>query len=662
MAVMNPMGGGIDTDVQNRMMQFRNDPTALGQQAQKSGDILDLIAARRAADLVAEQRKMLALQMNGSPATVKDQVEKELVDGQKAEMRGPLQSLQGKTQGVAGVLQNQQRQQGAPAMAAAQGGIINVPAPNLNRMYNGGIVGYAGKEGSEVSSIDAYLKRLGIDPSRVKDATDAELANIKAAVELEMQKDRDKGAGLLAKNLRGSSMFMPDLRSEAQRLDDDDKADARGRSFLGLGTPRQLQGEDVINPPTYDTNVREAERLRDLKSFGDKDYVDKGYYNVIDDATDSYVATMNDPKFGSGEDQLNNTLSGYAEAAQQAAADKERLAAEAEAKAAADKAAAEVVPEGNGGFSPVLSKEEKGKIALKDLGLDKKQEFDFEPFMRKPEDNPNQSPRMTPEQQAAARPKPKTPVELLQERLDNMGGKKGIAGLVERFANTDFQKSYGGTGEALAQAGRDIAKTGKDEKAAERKFLEDQLGVQQGIEAEGIKAAEGTRQYDETLGQRIAEAKAKADQFTKTFDQSTDQFTKTYGQSVAHDAALVRIRESELALQELTAANAGKDLDAQTQEAKTQTLLQANDLIRKVQNDFDKLIQEEVSAIENSTTIDTKDKAARAEEWREKREAERNARIASVHSALGITGGGSGGSGGSGAGGGSGGFSNFEKE
>ena len=111
MAVMNPMGGGIDTDVQNRMMQLRNDPNALGQQAQKSGDILDLIAARRAADLVAEQKKMLALQMNGSPATVKDQVEKELIDGQKAEMRGPLQSLQDKTQGVAGVLQNQQRQQ-----------------------------------------------------------------------------------------------------------------------------------------------------------------------------------------------------------------------------------------------------------------------------------------------------------------------------------------------------------------------------------------------------------------------------------------------------------------------------------------------------------------------------------------------------------------------
>ena len=271
MAVMNPMGGGIDTDVQNRMMQLRNDPNALGQQAQKSGDILDLIAARRAADLVAEQKKMLALQMNGSPATVKDQVEKELIDGQKAEMRGPLQSLQDKTQGVAGVLQNQQRQQqqqgrGQPQgqpMRAAMGGIINAPAPNLNRMYNGGIVGYAGEEGSEVSSLDAYLKELKIPRDRLNSATPEELTNISIELEKLVQRDRNKGAGLLAENTTGGSNFMPDMRSKAVRADDRE----RSASTDFVGQPKQRYGEEVISPPTFDTNVREAERLRDLESF-----------------------------------------------------------------------------------------------------------------------------------------------------------------------------------------------------------------------------------------------------------------------------------------------------------------------------------------------------------------------------------------------------------
>jgi hypothetical protein len=116
---------------------------------------------------------------------------------------------------------------------------------------------------------------------------------------------------------------------------------------------------------------------------------------------------------------------------------------------------------------------------------------------------------MTPQQQAEARPKPKTPVELLQERLDKMDGKKGIAGLVERFANTDFQKSYGGTGEALAQAGRDIAKTGKDEKAANRKFLEGQLGVQQSIEAADVAAGRDREKFDITEG-RLSETMTAA--------------------------------------------------------------------------------------------------------------------------------------------------------
>ena len=616
MAVMNPMGGGIDSAVTQRMHRMQNDPNALGQQAQKSGDILDLIAARRAADLVAEQKKLLALQMNGSPSTIKDQVGEELVASQKEQMKGPLQDLRGRTQGVGGVLENQQMQ-GAPTMAAAQGGIINAPAPNLTRMYNGGIVGYAGKEGSEVSSIDAYLKRLGIDPSRVKDATDAELVNIKAAVEFEMQKDRDKGAGLLAPPSDAFSALLGvpgSTESEAQRLDLADKAAARGRA---------LQGEDVINPPTYDTNVREAERLRDLKSFGDKDYVDKGYYNVNDEKSlDSYVATMNDPKFGvSGEDQLNNTLSGYAEAAQQAAQQAGIVSA---------------LPEGNGGFSPVMTKKERGIQDLKNLGLDKKQEFDFEPFMRKPEVNPNQSPRMTPQQQAEARPKPKTPVELLQERLDKMDGKKGIAGLVERFANTDFQKSYGGTGEALAQAGRDIAKTGKDEKAAERKFLEDQLGVQQSIEAAQVSAAAEESRFGRGLAETQAARKQAGDEFSKKFTQLNTQFDDKLAQDGTYQSAKIEVDKRANEIRAITESNNTALLSANNKQ-------QVFAILQTMRSDYDKMIAIEVENILARPGEDYAAKKAEADAHRETR----NTEFANLQSSLvGTLRGGSGGSGG----------------
>lgn len=500
MAVMNPMGGGIDSAVTQRMQRMQNDPNALGQQAQKSGDILDLIAARRAADLVAEQKKLLALQMNGSPSTIKDQVGEELVASQKEQMKGPLQDLRGRTQGVGGVLENQQMQ-GAPTMAAAQGGIINTPAPNLTRMYNGGIVGYAGPDGSEVSSLNAYLKRLGIDPSRVKDATDAELANIKAAVEREMQKDRDKGAGLLAPPSDAFSALLGvpgSTESEAQRLDIGERAAARGKP---------LRGEAAINPPADDRNVREAERLRGLKSFEDTDYVNEGYYNINDKGSlDSYLATMEDPKFGAkGKDQFAQGAPNIAEGLDDFAK-YPKFNKKTEVKTDGNKptsAVKQLEDKVNKGFDPFASATTGAGAGAGIAGI--------KPNRTVPSGGPvpQQSPLMTPQQQAEARPKPKTPVELLQERLDKMDGKKGIAGLVERFANTDFQKSYGGTGEALAQAGRDIAKTGKDEKAANRKFLEGQLGVQQSIEAADVAAGRDREKFDITEG-RLSETMTAA--------------------------------------------------------------------------------------------------------------------------------------------------------
>ena len=114
--------GGIDTDVKNRMMQFRNNPEALANEAKQTGNILDLIAARRAADLVNQQKRLVALQMNGSPPTVKKQVEQELIAQQKEEMapdlmalrkgaqdlgEQDLMALRERTQGVSGVLANQ---------------------------------------------------------------------------------------------------------------------------------------------------------------------------------------------------------------------------------------------------------------------------------------------------------------------------------------------------------------------------------------------------------------------------------------------------------------------------------------------------------------------------------------------------------------------------
>ena len=602
MAVMNgtnlppSMHGGIDQQITDRIGRANGNPQALMQKYGSSKNILDLIAMQRAVSLVAEQRKNEDLQKVGNPYTIADQLGEQVVADQKELMMGPLQKLRGKTEDVGGVLGNQQMQ-GAPTMAAAQGGIINAPAPNLTRMYNGGIVGYA--EGGEVDE-DAFRARV---IALVKSGVSAEKATAQAKAEF-ANGSRNK--------------FGIRYPSEINK-------DPQGARFL-----------DREKAPKEEPTAEEEQLAR---------------LNALSEESPKAI--------GLPKRELGTTAMGMG-----APPIQEDIVAPVDPTATVDSAVDPVVkPEGietalpKGGFSPVMTKKERGIQDLKNLGLDKKQEFDFEPFMRKSKFNPNQSPLIPPKTEEQKRqdelkaeatkdikdtPEGLTGSAAIKAQLDKMGGKKGIAGLVERFANTNFRPSYGGTGEALAEAGRNISEAGQKENARERKFLEDQLGVQQGIEAKGIEAAESTRQYEATLGQRVAEQEESAKQWGETFDASNAEFIKTFDQSAKHKETLEGLKNTELEIQRLTAANTGRSLDAQTQEAKTQTLILANDLIRKLQTDTDKLIQEEVSAIENSSTIDVEDKSARAKEWRAKREAERDERVRLIYSSIG---------GGSGAGG-----------
>jgi len=183
---MNPIGG-IDQQITQRSSQFKNDPNALMQQYGQSKNILDLIAAQRAAEKVQKEKQLAALQMQGNPPTVADQLEQELIASEKEQMAPALsgmKNLRDRTKGVAGVLaQKQQEQQkrmqqmgqqpqrppqqrpqgqpqGRPMMAG--GGLLSQRAPNLERMYGGGIVGYSGLDGSYVeevtdAEIDAFI-------------------------------------------------------------------------------------------------------------------------------------------------------------------------------------------------------------------------------------------------------------------------------------------------------------------------------------------------------------------------------------------------------------------------------------------------------------------------------------------------------------------------
>ena len=146
---MNPMGG-IDQQITQRAARMKNDPNALMQQYGQSKNILDLIAAQRAAEKVQKETQLAALQMQGNPPTVADQLDQTLIASEKEKMAPDLagmKNLRDRTKGVAGVLAQKQRQQQKRMQQMGQQpqrpqGLPSQPAPNLNRMYNGGIVGF----------------------------------------------------------------------------------------------------------------------------------------------------------------------------------------------------------------------------------------------------------------------------------------------------------------------------------------------------------------------------------------------------------------------------------------------------------------------------------------------------------------------------------------
>ena len=263
---MNPMGG-IDQQITQRAARMKNDPNALMQQYGQSKNILDLIAAQRAAEKVQKEKQLAALQMQGNPPTVADQLEQELIASEKEQMTPALsgmKNLRDRTKGVAGVLAQkqqeqqkrmqqvgqqpqqqrpqQQRPQGQPMMAG--GGLLSQPAPNLERMYNGGIVGFSGEEGSYIPTQEEIEMERRRNP-RIRGLSDDRIKEILA---------------------RRASMLSFDTES-MQETGRQDPRVAGYRSAAGLGkVPEEVVETESVTEvmPTGGVDLAAQRREQDL--------------------------------------------------------------------------------------------------------------------------------------------------------------------------------------------------------------------------------------------------------------------------------------------------------------------------------------------------------------------------------------------------------------
>jgi len=577
---MNPMGG-IDQQITQRATRLKNDPNALMQQYGQSKNILDLIAAQRAAEKVQKEKQLAALQMQGNPPTVADQLEQTLIASEKEKMAPDLagmKNLRDRTKGVAGVLAQKQQQQQKRMQQMGQQpqrpqGLPSQPAPNLNRMYNGGIVGYF--DGGAVA------EKLGISIEELE----ARIADLEK---------------------RGLS------REKAESVQENAAASGFRRDMtIAEGYQQKLGASPLVARPTRPEEVIETESVTEVMPTGG---VDLAAQRRAQDLTDAVNAEQRQMAAAREPDV--------------AAAAVERVKAPPSIQEQMDAALAPAQPEGMM-FEPEVmqagrqqaadkaAKEQFGRNAAS-LGLGG--------MSIRPLEKMTQAPEMLRRRPTEPERK-RTPQELLNERLtaefDKLSkqeaeledtrstGRK----ILDRLARGAVRAAEGPAAAtsrgALASLGAGISRGVEEERQTRKQGLEaiakrraDMLKLGADI-SQSERGLDIQQQRADTLGEQLAQEQA---QFDRKMESQSEQFQRTMklkenelassnalnvikAQNKAnYDAAMLDIKGAELEAQ--VAFN-----DARTQQGNQTLQLRAADALGKYSSKLQEVQREAIDAL-----------------------------------------------------------------
>jgi len=589
---MNPMGG-IDEQITQRAARMKNDPNALMQQYGQSKNILDLIAAQRAAEKVQKEKQLAALQMEGSPPTVADQLEQTLIASEKEKMAPDLagmKNLRDRTRGVAGVLAQKQRQQQQRMQQGQQPqrpqGLPSQPAPNLNRMYNGGIVGF--EEGVYIPTeeeIDAVIRERGLRSATRESVRNMLIREQKLAQEREAVGGFFSGIGERALGQRAA-------RQEA----------------LGAPAPRGLR-------PTAE-EVIETESVTEVMPTGG---IDLSAQRRAQDLTDAVNTEQR---------EMAVAAAGEPDIAAAAVEEIEEVDAPLSIQEQMDAALAPAQPEGmmfdpevmRAGRQQAADEAAKGQFAKNaaSLGLGG--------MSIRPLEKMTQAPELL-RRRAAEPERKRTPQELLNERLtaefDKLSkqeaeledtrstGRK----ILDRLARGAVRAAEGPAAAtsrgALASLGAGISRGVEEERQTRKQGLEaiakrraDMLKLGADISS-SERGLDIQQQRADTLGEQLAQEQA---QFDRKMESQSEQFQRTMQlkenelansnalniikaqNKATYDAAMLDIKGAELEAQ--VAFN-----DARTQQGSDTLRLRAADALGKYSSKLQEVQREAIDAL-----------------------------------------------------------------
>jgi len=195
--------GGIDSqlrDTQDGIMSGTRQPL--------DNRLLDVLALQRIKEAQAKAKQKLLTSMEGKEGTVADQLTNEVINNEKEKLQGGIKDIAAQV-GATNTQQAQQQQQNLQRVA--QQGVATQPAPNMARMAGGGIVTFAGPDGSAVNTQNLteeqiqFLRSKGLNDAQIASMTPDKLRAAMSAVP-------SRSSGLLNRIREGVDFKVPPRR------------------------------------------------------------------------------------------------------------------------------------------------------------------------------------------------------------------------------------------------------------------------------------------------------------------------------------------------------------------------------------------------------------------------------------------------------------------
>jgi len=143
----------LDELIEQKKDAYRGNPAALEQRSKVSKQLTDLLALEQLTQEVDTRSRAMLMQVENQPGTIANQLQQKAIGQKQAEV----------AQGVAGVLANNQVRQKQNIQRVASKGVAPIPRPNVQKVAQGGIVGFANGGQATFDKIEAIRARTDID-------------------------------------------------------------------------------------------------------------------------------------------------------------------------------------------------------------------------------------------------------------------------------------------------------------------------------------------------------------------------------------------------------------------------------------------------------------------------------------------------------------------